>query len=216
MQPAASSKQDAIREAATRVFLREGYGASMDVVAAEAGVSKQTVYHHFGSKEGLFRAIVEALSEDFLGVLVERERAGDDPATTLGELAHRFLSLLVAPSSLALYRMLVAEAPRFPDLAREFYGAGPGRAVRRLAAWLEEQDRRGRLAVPDPALSAEQFLGALVGHIQLRALLGLPAAPCRSDLRRAAAYAVEGFLRAHRVCSSGRSAPREVARAGAE
>ena len=194
----APPKQDVIREAAKRVFLREGYGASMDLVAAEAGVSKQTVYHHFGSKEGLFRAIVEGLSEEFLTVLVRSERIRECPAETLTELARRFLSLVMAPSSLALHRMLIAEAPRFPDLAREVYAAGPAQAARRLAAYLAEQDRRGRLVVADPELAAEQFLGALTGHVHLRAVLGIDEAPSREQCERIAAHAVESFLRAHR------------------
>ena len=115
---ASAPKHDAIRDAARRVFLREGYSASMDLVAAEAGVSKQTVYNHFGSKEGLFRAIVDHVSGELLDVLVERDGTRADPAATLEAVARRFLKLLLLPAHLALHRMLVAEAPRFPDLAR--------------------------------------------------------------------------------------------------
>lgn len=196
VQRAAPAKQDLIREAAKQVFLREGYGASMDLVAAEAGVSKQTVYHHFGSKEELFRTVVEALSEEFLTVLVEGRRVDDDPAETLHQLARRFLALVLAPSSLALHRMLVAEAPRFPDLARAVYAAGPAQAISRFAAYLEEQNRRGKLAVADPTLAAEQFFGGLTGQIQLRALLGVRA-PSADEVGRAADNLVSGFLRAH-------------------
>src|SRR5262245_59825259 len=100
-------KHDAILDAARRVFQREGYSASMDLVAAEAGLSKQTVYNHFGSKEGLFRAIVDHVSGELLDVLVEGGGARADPATTLEAVARRFLKLLLEPSYLALHRMLV-------------------------------------------------------------------------------------------------------------
>jgi TetR/AcrR family transcriptional regulator, mexJK operon transcriptional repressor len=186
-------KHDAIVDAARRVFLREGYSASMDLVAAEAGVSKQTVYNHFGSKEGLFRAIVDDLSSELLDVLLERDGA---PAVTLETFARRFLKMLLAPSSLALHRMLVAEAPRFPDLAREIYIGGPARAASQLALYLAEENRKGTLAVADPALAAEQFFGALVGHLQLRALLSPREAPSEAEIERAVAHAVRGFLRA--------------------
>jgi TetR/AcrR family transcriptional regulator, mexJK operon transcriptional repressor len=191
-------KHDLILAAAERVFLREGYSASMDLVAAEAGVSKQTVYNHFASKDGLFRAIVDDLSNDLLHVLVDGSGGASDPAATLEALARRFLRLLLMPSSIALHRMLVAEAPRFPDLAREIYVGGPERAVQQLAGYLEEATRRGTLAVEDPMLAAEQFYGALRGHLQLKALLDARVASSDADLERAIAHAVRGFLCAHR------------------
>jgi TetR/AcrR family transcriptional repressor of mexJK operon len=189
-------KHDAILDAAKRVFLRAGYSASMDLVAAEAGVSKQTVYNHFGSKEGLFRAIVDHVSGELLDVLVERDGARADPAATLEAIARRFLKLLLTPSYLALHRMLVAEAPRFPDLAREIYVGGPARAANELALYLADESTKGTLAVTDPALAAEQFFGALCGHLQLRALLSPRDAPHETEIERAIAHAVRGFLRA--------------------
>jgi TetR/AcrR family transcriptional repressor of mexJK operon len=193
-------KHDAILEAARRVFLRAGYSASMDLVAAEAGVSKQTVYNHFGSKEGLFRAIVDHVSGELLDVLVERDGARADPAATLEAVARRFLNLLLTPSYLALHRMLVAEAPRFPDLAREIYIGGPARAANELAHYLAEESHKGTLAVTDPALAAEQFFGGLCGHLQLRALLNPRDAPRKAEIEQAIAHAVRGFLRAQAAC----------------
>jgi AcrR family transcriptional regulator len=189
-------KHDAILDAAKRVFLREGYSASMDLVAAEAGVSKQTVYNHFGSKEELFRAIVDHVSGELLDVLVEHDGAQADPAATLEAIARRFLNLLLTPSYLALHRMLVAEAPRFPDLAREIYLGGPARGASELALYLAQESRKGTLAVADPALAAEQFFGALCGHLQLRALLSPDDAPGEAEIERAIGHAVRGFLRA--------------------
>jgi TetR/AcrR family transcriptional regulator, mexJK operon transcriptional repressor len=190
-------KHDAILDAAKRVFLREGYSASMDMVSAEAGVSKQTVYNHFASKEALFRAIVDDLASELLDVLVERVSMRADPACTLEALARRFLKLLLMPSSIALHRMLVAEAPRFSDLAREIYLGGPARTVDELAGYLEEQSRRGMLAVEDPPLAAEQFFGALRGNLQVRALLNPGDIPTEAEIERALRHAVGGFLRAH-------------------
>jgi TetR/AcrR family transcriptional regulator, mexJK operon transcriptional repressor len=189
-------KHDAILDAARRVFLREGYSASMDLVAAEAGVSKQTVYNHFGSKEGLFRAIVDHVSSELLDVLVERDGTRADPASTLEAVARRFLKLLLEPSYLALHRMLVAQAPRFPDLAREIYLGGPARAANELALYLAQETRKGTLAVTDPALAAQQFFGALCGHLHLGALLSPRDAPGEAEIERAIAHAVRGFLRA--------------------
>ncbi|MGH6944084.1 MAG: TetR/AcrR family transcriptional regulator [Geminicoccaceae bacterium] len=197
LRRASAPKHDAIMDAAKGAFLREGYSASMDQVAAEAGVSKQTVYNHFGSKEGLFRAIVEELSSELLEVLVERVGARADPTGTLEAFARRFLTLLLMPSSLALHRMLVAEAPRFPDLAREIYVGGPARAVDQLAIYLAEESHNGTLAVEDPPLAAEQFFGSLRGNLQLRALLGVGAAPGAPEIERAVDHAVRNLVRSH-------------------
>jgi TetR/AcrR family transcriptional regulator, mexJK operon transcriptional repressor len=197
LRSVAGPKHDLILAAAERVFLREGYSASMDLVAAEAGVSKQTVYNHFASKEGLFRAIVDDLSSDLLHVLVDGGSARSEPATTLEALARRFLGLLLMPSSIAMHRMLVAEAPRFPDLAREIYTGGPARAVHELAGYLEEETRNGRLAVEDPMLAAEQFFGALRGNLQLRALFDARASVSDAEIERTIDHAVRSFLCAH-------------------
>jgi TetR/AcrR family transcriptional regulator, mexJK operon transcriptional repressor len=102
----------------------------------------------------------------------------------------------LTPSYIALHRMLVAEAPRFPDLAREIYHGGPARGVSELALYLAQEDRKGTLAVADPALAAEQFFGALYGHLQLRALLSPDEAPGEAEIERAIGHAVQGFLRA--------------------
>jgi hypothetical protein len=93
--------------------------------------------------------------------------------------------------------MLVAEAPRFPDLAREIYVGGAARAVEELATYLEDQTRRGTLAVDDPPLAAEQFFGALRGNLQVRALLNPGDIPTPAEIERAVRHAVRGFLRAH-------------------
>jgi len=105
--------------------------------------------------------------------------------------------MLLAPSHLALHRTLVAEAPRFPDLAREIYLGGPAQAPGELAQYLAQATRRGALAVADPALAAEQFFGALCGHLHLRALLSPRDAPTETEIERAIDHAVRSFLRAH-------------------
>lgn len=165
----------------------------MDTIAAEAGVAKQTIYNYFGSKDDLFRAIVSGLTEELFATLPR----GGSPSTVLRGLGLQFLTLMLRPSSLALHRMLVADAERFPDLARELYASGPLHAVRTLALWLEAETRQGTLRVADPFRAAEQFFGMLVGHMQLRALLCVEADPPPLERELAVENAVSTFLRAH-------------------
>ncbi|MBU0725503.1 MAG: TetR/AcrR family transcriptional regulator [Alphaproteobacteria bacterium] len=191
-------KRQTIIEAGTQVFLRLGYEtATMDLVAAEAGVAKQTVYNHFQSKDGLFRAIVEEIGEELLSTIAESAQQGGQPRQVLTALATRFMAILLKPSSVALHRLLVSESPRFPELGQMIFTIGPQGAVDRLAAYLSEQAGKEVLAIPNPALSAEQFLGALRGHFQLRALLQVEAAPTETEIREAIEQAVNHFLKAH-------------------
>jgi TetR/AcrR family transcriptional regulator, mexJK operon transcriptional repressor len=97
-----------------------------------------------------------------------------------------------------LYRLLVAQARQFPELAREYYLGGPGQSVVRLAAWLADQTHRGQLAVAEPSLAAEQFFSMVVSHMQMRRLFGVSDVPDLTERHRRVRFAVESFLRAHR------------------
>lgn len=189
-------KHAAIERAGTAVFLRHGYeSASMDAIAAEAGVSKQTVYNHFRSKEALFKAIIESLSAGLLAPLEMHEAANAEPPSVLGTLGRDLLSLMLQPSSLALYRLIVAESARFPELGGDIYAIGTGRLIAMLARYLAWETDRGRLAVTDAAAAAELFIGMLSGRAQLRALLGVETAPDPAAIDRRVALAVSGFLK---------------------
>jgi TetR/AcrR family transcriptional regulator, mexJK operon transcriptional repressor len=188
-------KHHAIQQAGTEVFLELGYeAATMDHIAAKAGVAKQTVYNHFQSKDGLFKATVADLTSDLMAPLVVRDLASSAPERLLRSLARDFLMLMLRPSSLALYRLIVSEAARFPELVAEVYAVGPGRMLAMLADYLRWETRNGRLRVDDPDLAAEQFVGMLTGRLQLRALLGVCSGPDDRELKRRADYAVACFL----------------------
>lgn len=157
----AARKHRAILAAATTVFLENGYlGASMDQVAALAGVSKQTVYKHFEDKEHLFAEIVtrtvdEAGEPTFNEVMSLRD-SGDLHAD-LADLARRLLTRVIQPRVLQLRRLVIGEAGRFPELGGVFYERGPGRTLAALKEVFAELDRRGLLDLSDPAIAAEHF-----------------------------------------------------------
>jgi AcrR family transcriptional regulator len=133
------AKRAAILEGARAVFMREGFAqGSMDAVAAEAGVGKQTIYRHFRSKEALVEALVEAMCAPE----VVRPPTRFLPAgQRLRELLLTFVAGVTSPDSVRLYRAIVAEAERMPGLGRLFWEAGP-RQVRVAIAqlWAEEHD----------------------------------------------------------------------------
>jgi TetR/AcrR family transcriptional regulator, mexJK operon transcriptional repressor len=199
-------KRRAIVDAATELFLRNGYqGTSMDEVAARAAVSKQTVYKNFADKEQLFTGIVLGVAgnaEHVVGELTAALR--EHPATTaaeleraLTELARRYLDAVLAPEVLALRRLVVAEADRFPDLARTYYRQAPARAVEVLAAALESYVDGGLLRAPDRELAASTFGYLVLARAQDRALFHPGQRLSRTDRDRHATEAVRVFLAAY-------------------
>ena len=189
------AKRDAILEAARKVFMDVGFGAaSMDSIANEAKVSKQTVYNHFGSKEELFAAMVRYYVEQKLIVFSEAAKSGG-PEETLKAMAHQFLDHGSAEQRVAMYRILMAESPRFPELGSIFYDAGPAVVRKFLADYLAEQHKRGTLNVVDPALAAEQFYGMLNG-CQLKAQLGIERMPNKQAIDAYIDHAVMLMMKA--------------------
>ena len=195
-QPRPSPKRDAVLDAAQACFLELGFAAtSMDLVAAGAGVSKATIYAHFVGKEDLFSAVIHRRCGGDLWAAEAWPLEGG-ARVTLTAAATRLMELMTAPDTLAMYRVVIAEAARQPDLARAFWEAGPGQGKARLSAVFEELSRRGDLDTPDPWAAADQFAGMLRAEIFHRTLLGLPSPEGRSAEATIAA-AVETILRAY-------------------
>jgi len=191
-------KRLAIQKAGTAVFLRFGYGsASMDAIAAEAKVSKQTIYNHFHSKEELFKAIITDMTAALMSPLSMSDAMASTPERSLRSFAWDFLTLMLQPVSLALHRLIVAESARFPELGGDIYAAGPGQLIGVLADYLARETKNGRIAVADPNRAAELFIGMLSGRMQLRALLGVCEHPNEAELQSRVDHAVSSFLRLH-------------------
>lgn len=188
-----AAKRAEILAAATEVFFEEGYGrATMDQVLAKVGGSKRTLYNHFRSKEDLFAAIVTNVSDRVLAALRPPLDAGDI-RETLVTMGVGYLSVLVSPDGLALYRAMVSEAPHFPELARTFFANGPGRASGDLSDFFREQKRQGVLKINDPRLAAEQFLGMVRSDFHLATVLSIRK-PTKGLIEKTVGQAVEIFL----------------------
>ena len=194
-------KRKAILDAATEVFLRDGYlGTNMDEIAALSEVSKQTVYKHFASKEALFVEIVSSMTTragDSVHTEIELEEGGD-PSAYLQDYAFRQLSVVLTPRVMQLRRLVIGEVSRFPELAKVLYERGPMRAIGALAATFERLAARGLLAVDDPMVAAGQFNWLIMSApLNQAMLLGDGAIPKPAELRRHAAEGVRVFLAAY-------------------
>jgi TetR/AcrR family transcriptional repressor of mexJK operon len=207
-RPGSVAKHQAILEAAEEIFLRAGYlGTNMDEVAVRSGVSKQTVYKHFGSKEALFVDLVTAMTSSAGDRVLHDHIVPDDAievARHLEAYAERQLSVVLTPKLLQLRRLVIGEVERFPDLAQALYASGPRRAMDAQATLFRELTRRGLLAVDDPLVAASQFNWLVMGEpLNNAMLLGDTAIPSRAKIRRHCAAAVRTFLAAYAPRSAG-------------
>ena len=197
LRPAQIRRRQRILKAAKRLFLDQGFGhSSMEAIAALAQVSKATLYGYFASKEALFAAVIEARRQRYTKQLGSVKLFALPAPVGLELIATTLLELILSKESLALYRVVVAEAPRFPQMAAAFYHSGPGRLRRHLSDYLSELARRGELVPSDSELAAGQFLGLVQGPLHFQHLLGLGEDLSSERLRRVAASAVATFLRA--------------------
>lgn len=193
-----AAKRREILRAATDVFLAQGYlAANMDEIAAGAAVSKATVYKHFGNKKALFEDIISARVDGLFSPLHIELSGGGSVEEVLSVFAREYVDLILEPSSLALYRVVIFEAGHNEEIGQNSYRVGGAVTVRRIADFLQSQVEAGALAIDDPAMAAEQFIGSLTGHLQLRAVLGVDTNP--TPVRRQAHIrsAIKAFLRAH-------------------
>src|ERR1700676_2540458 len=130
-------KAESILAAAQRTFLASGFGAAnMDAIAREAGASKATVYAYFASKEELFGAVIAREGERYFRGFSARELDPQAVEASLAEVAHRFLDLVLSPEAIAINRIIIGEASRFPQLGEVFWRAGPERTRVQIETFL--------------------------------------------------------------------------------
>ena len=187
------AKTEAILAAAAELTATHGTKVSMEAIARRAGVSKQTLYNRFPSRLEIARALAAQRSD----ALTQPLRTGGDAETVLTAFATGLLEKIVRDNIAAAFRSVALMSAETPELADAVYQAGPAEGMRRLSAWLAEQDRRGILSVPDPDVAAEMFAGMTLGHGHLRAVLGITQPFV--DIEARAREATQRFLRAFAV-----------------
>ncbi len=198
-RPKDPAKRAAILEAAKALFSAHGFdGVSMDQIAQAAGVSKLTVYSHFGDKDGLLAAAVRAHCEQELPVELLQPVPGMPLRERLVEIARAFQSLANSDTAIAGHRMLCTPNALPPQLAQRFWDAGPARVQAGLAALLQARVDVGELAIDDTHLAASHLCSLLKGESHARLMMGHPEPMDQADVERHLQSAVDLFLRAYR------------------
>jgi TetR/AcrR family transcriptional regulator, mexJK operon transcriptional repressor len=163
----ASQLPSMLLDAAQTLFLARGYGATtVAQIAARIGATKRTVYAKFGDKAGLFAAMTKRLLDRHRGWIND-----EIPGATVEDRLHNFCSRLLAqmsePDMVALYRVMVAETHRFPELARLVNRLATTGVHRRLARILADEAAAGSLQVENSELAAELLVGMIL-HAAVR------------------------------------------------
>ena len=189
-------KNEAILDAASAVLFEKGLAAPLDEIARRAGVSKQTIYNHYGSKADLVRALIERRAK-LMAAPLEAPLAEAFPHEALAGFARSLLETVTLERGVALFRLLILSAPTTPEIARSAFEASVRDGRERLAEFLGREARAGRLAIADPCEAASFFTGMVIAHHQIQALFGLPSDLSPQRIDRIARESARRFMRAY-------------------
>jgi len=192
-RPVDMAKRDAILEATRRLVLRNGPGVSLEAVAAEAGVSRQTIYNSWPNKEQLYQAVIARGVDEIMRPLTN---APEDASVevTLTNMARAYLDSILEPAGFVILALVIATREQYGPA---YFAAGSGRAQRLLSDYLRRQAERGVLDMEDPDLAAEHLMGMIKGNYFMKVMLHGPSAIDLESHKRRIKAAVSTFLRAY-------------------
>lgn len=197
LTPKGLERQRRILDAAREVFLEQGYdNASINDIMCRAGGSLSTLYRLFGSKLGLFEAMMMQTSNRVFAAFEAVECAakrGDSPEQALKRYGHLLLERVLSPEAIGLYRLVSMDCSSEREHIQSlFYAQGPKRINEKLSAYLQRQVEQGIMNIRDTETAAFQFMEMVKGNFQLRALMGVSISKEEQD--RAVDQAIELFL----------------------
>lgn len=198
-QTRSEAKRERILEVAGAMFVAQGYnGVTMEAIAEAAPVSKPTLYNHFTDKSALFFAVMEERSQKMFRTFQENLEVERSVEETLRGIGQSFLDIILKPETLAMFRIMIGEGVKYPELGQLFYEVGPKRTVGLLADYFRKLDEKGLLIVSDPEISANFFLNMIKGYPHMQCLMGLKKKVAQDERDHLVDYAVEIFLNGHK------------------
>jgi len=194
---AGKKRRSAMVDAAYTLFIEKGYASvSVDEIIRASGGSKSSLYKFFGNKEGILKAVIESLAEEFLREIHLEFPSAKTPREALNRVGMVFADLALSDKAINQHRHAVSHSRAFPDLAKLWYESGPKKTMDGFADFLEKETAAGRLRIADPARAAWFFLGMIIFHDNMRRLVCLP--PSRKPaMKETVSEAVEVFLAAY-------------------
>ena len=191
-------RREAIVTVASGYFLDHGYsGTSMSAIASALGGSKGTLWSYFPSKEELFTAVIDRASMAFRAELSENLGQQGDLATTLHIFGTKLLEKVTSPGAIALNRLVLAEAGRFPEMGRIFFERAPRLTVALLAEFLTGAIERGQLRREDPVEAAQMFVHMCIARLQQQLMMGMLSGTTAEQREQEVGRVLPIFLRAY-------------------
>ena len=197
-RPKDLGKRAAILDAARALFVEQGFGGvSMDGIAAQAGVSKLTVYSHFGDKETLFTEAISLQCQQMMPEVLFRDEPCGGVREQLLEIGHAFFTMICSDTAISTHRMMLTPGCGDARLRQMFWEAGPQRMHRVLAELLGKRMERGELRIDDLQLAASQFFCLLKGELHSLMMCGIRGLPSTAEVDAHIAASIDFFLRAY-------------------
>lgn len=197
-RPKDPEKRQAVLDAAKRLFLAHGFdGVSMEAIAAEAGVSKLTVYSHYGDKETLFGATIRAKCEELLPPTLFLAPPKGPIRRQLTTIARAFFALVTSQEAIGMHRLMSAQPANDSRLPQMFWEAGPQRVQDGFAEFLRVKIAAGQLDIPDVRRAASQFFCLLKGELHARLSCGCAVEFDEREVDEHIRATVELFVRAY-------------------
>ncbi len=188
-------KYDQVVGGARKVFMAQGFeGASVDLIAKEAGVSKATLYSYFPDKRILF---VEVAKEECARQADRALEVGETDLPVremLTQIAQKMMVFLTSEFAHRIFRICVAESDRFPELGQEFFLSGPNLMVDRLSEYFHQACARGELEIEDVRMAAMQFQELMKADLFIKMVFNIIDKPDPAEIEKVINSAVDMFL----------------------
>jgi TetR/AcrR family transcriptional regulator, mexJK operon transcriptional repressor len=207
-RPKDLGKRAAILDVAKRLFTQHGFdGVSMDQIAAEASVSKLTVYSHYGDKESLFSAAIRAKCEEQMPSALFLEGLEGNLREQLTAIARAFFTLVTSEESIAMHRMMMMPGTGDSHVRELFWEAGPKQVKDTFGEFLRSREARGELHIAEIERAVSQFFCLLKGEMHMQMLCGMCRELQPEDVDAHIAATVTLFLRAYGAIGTGSGQP---------
>jgi TetR/AcrR family transcriptional repressor of mexJK operon len=198
-RPIDETKRDQILDSASKYFMTKGFHAtSMDDIAADAGMSKLTLYRRFPDKNALFRAVVERKCQEALPMDLYERVKGNTPEEVIHSFCRAFFDLLMSEDAINLYRMIIGEAAQSPDMTRMFYDAGPERVKKMLDDIFKDFKTKGLFKGHDILQARHTILSLFTGsELYMRELLNIGKKPSRKEINQFVKNSADFFIKTY-------------------
>ncbi len=200
IDPRTLKRREAMIEAARELFCEHGLaGTTLEMITAEAGGSRRTIYELFGNKDGVFEAVIRDCTGRVTSVMADLELSQLPLRAALIEFAETLMTLLTSPDTIRYMRLFLAEVPRFPKLGKVFYESGLMKGRRIITSFFERQMAEGNFPKGDAKQAAVFFTSLVKADYDFRQMTYMGWEPQAKDLHSHVIAAVDMFLRGYGI-----------------